>query len=73
MKASEERLRTALGDNDLISEEAKNRYAAHRLLMRTEGVMEAAIQEYCNVDLVLGQIAEWGNMVNTSITHHDHN
>ena len=35
--------------------------------MRTEGVIDAAIQEYHNVNLILGQITEWGDMVNTVI------
>ena len=54
---------------DLTTDEKKNEFAAWRLLMCTEGVMEAAIKQYCNVDLVLGQIAEWGDIVSRIITH----
>ena len=56
-------------DVDLTTDEKKNEFAAWRLLMCTEGVMEAAIKQYCNVDLVLGQIAEWGDIVSRFITH----
>ena len=54
---------------DLTTDEKKNEFAARRLLMCTEGVMEAAIKQYRNVDLVLGQIAEWGDIVSRFITH----
>ena len=37
------------------------------LLMCTEGVMEVAIRQYHNVNLVLGQIAEWGDIVSRFI------
>ena len=56
-------------DVDLTTDEKKNEFAARRLHMCTEGVMEAAIKQYCNVDLVLGQIAEWGDIVSRIITH----
>ena len=54
---------------DLTTDEKKNEFAAQRLLMCTEGVMEAAIRQYGNMDLVLGQIVEWGNIVSRFITH----
>ena len=56
-------------DVDLTTDEKKNEFAVRRLLMCTEGVMEAAIRQYHNVDLVLAQIAEWGDIVRTFITH----
>ena len=54
---------------DLTTDEKKNEFAAWRLLMCTEGVMEAAIRQYHNVDLVLAQIVEWDDIVSTFITH----
>ena len=49
-------------DVDLTTDEKKNEFAAWRLLMCIEGVMEAWT-------LVLGQIAEWGDIVSGFITH----
>ena len=56
-------------DVDLTTDQKKNEFAAQRLLMCTESVMEAAVRQYHNMHLVLGQIAEWGDMVNRFITH----
>ena len=47
----------------------KDSFAAHRLLTHTEGVMNAALAQYRNVDLVLAQIAEWGDIVSRFITY----
>ena len=56
-------------DVDLSTDEKKNSFAARRLLTHTQGVMSAAIAQYRNVDLILSQIAEWGEMVSRFITH----
>lgn len=54
---------------DLSTDEKKDSFAARRLLTHTQGVMNAAIAQYRNVDLVLSQIAEWGEVVSRFITH----
>ena len=54
---------------DLSTDEKKDSFAARRLLTHTQGVMNAAIAQYRNVDLVLSQIAEWGEIVSRFITH----
>ena len=61
-KEATEELKWTLGDFnvDLSTDERRDSFAAHRLLTHTQGVMNATIAQYRNVDLVLGQIAEWG-------------
>ena len=38
--------------------------------MHTSAVLDAAVCNYHNIDLVLGQVAEWSDMVNIITTHH---
>ena len=57
-------------DVNLSTEDAKDTYAAWRLLMCTSAILDAAVCDYHNIDLVLGQVAEWSDMVNIITTHH---
>ena len=55
---------------DLTTEEAKDQWATLQLLKRTEFIMDQAVEECQNVDLILEQVAEWSDMVKyTCITH----
>ena len=38
--------------------------------MHTSAVLDAAVCDYHNIDLVLGQVPEWSDMVNIITTHH---
>ena len=69
-KNATDRVPSAIDGEDLTTELGKNRYAK---LTKMEAVMEQTIMEYSNIDIVLGQTAEWSHMVNTCITHqHDY-
>ena len=70
-KEATEEIKRTLGDFDvdLSTDEKKDSFAARRLLTHTQGVMNAAIAQYRNVDLVLAQIVEWGEIVSRFITH----
>ena len=70
-KESTDDIKRVLGDFDvdLSLDEKKDSFAACRLLTHTEDVMNAALAQYRNVDLVLAQIAEWGGIVSRFITY----
>ena len=70
-KESTDDIKWVLGDFDvdLSTDEKKDSFAAHRLLTHTEGVMNAALAQYHNMDLVLAQITEWGDIVSRFITY----
>ena len=72
LKKDTKEIKEALGlvDVNLCTEDAKDTYASQRLLMHTSAVLDAALCDYHNIDLVLGQVAEWSDMVNIITTHH---